>query len=273
MMAAPRLVQVMKVVRICVLANTSSMSTAVGAWSWCPDQALCPRQMSVCRNRMPASPSSLLMRSVWSFRARVSSLQRCTACKVMWADNRQLGWASAGSPSMFGSCQGSPSSRTAGSLPAASHISFRRPKCSALSCRASSTMTRSYARRMGSASHVSQHIRCACEEMEDMRKQFERVLGVRLSDKARKLSRAHMPGATVGFLDDSVTVSRSSCCTTVRKRAGTRKRQTGELNNTREATDNASAAVPAPATKAWRCKHKQKRPLPERSWVGVIATA
>ena len=96
----------------------------------------------------------------------------------------------------------------------------------------------------------NQHIRCACEEMEDMRKQFERVLGVRLSDKARKLRRAHMPGSTVGFLDDSMTLSRNSCCTTVRKRVGTRKRQTGstifhgELN-TYEATDNASTAVPA----------------------------
>ena len=108
-----------------------------------------------------------------------------------------------------------------------------------------------------------------------MRKQFERVLGVRLSDRARKLSRAHMPGATVGFLDDSVTVSRNSCCTTVRKswdkeEANRQHNFHGELNNTREATDNASAAVPAPATKAGRCKHKQKRPLPERSWVGVM---
>ena len=71
MMAAPRLVQVMRVVRFCVLANTSSMPTAVGAW--CPDQALCPRQMSVCRNRMPASPSSLLMRNSttsWRQKAR-----------------------------------------------------------------------------------------------------------------------------------------------------------------------------------------------------------
>ena len=36
----------------------------------------------------------------------------------------------------------------------------------------------------------SRHIRRSCVEMEEMREQFERVLGVRLSDKAGKLSRA-----------------------------------------------------------------------------------
>ena len=36
----------------------------------------------------------------------------------------------------------------------------------------------------------SRHIRRSCAEMEEMREQFERVLGVRLSDKAGKLSGA-----------------------------------------------------------------------------------
>jgi len=60
------------------------------------------------------------------------------------------------------------------------------------------------------------------EEMKNMRKQFERVLGVQLSDKARKRSRAHVPAATVDVLDHMT--SRNSCCFTLRK-CRTRKRQ------------------------------------------------